>query len=215
MRGGASRRSSCSSLQHDLLPQFILGFLGMPRRYHVYPPEFQMLNVLSTAGRCHSWPGIPPPGLYLACHLQGEARRRHPWGATGLSGKRRPRRPTFNFEQTRSCGRRRTRTTLSWRGTVSEHSATSRTNSTMPSQQYEASTLGMWAFLITEIMFSAPVRGVSSSTSSARLGVCRGQPAPRPDLRHGQHRGSPRSSLTHGSRRAQRPAGDREDKCCS
>ena len=31
-------------------PQFILGYLGMPRRYHAYPPEFQVLNVLSTAG---------------------------------------------------------------------------------------------------------------------------------------------------------------------
>ena len=32
------------------VPQFILGYLGMPRRYHVYPPEFQVLNVLSSAG---------------------------------------------------------------------------------------------------------------------------------------------------------------------
>ncbi|MEW6272680.1 MAG: cbb3-type cytochrome c oxidase subunit I, partial [Thermodesulfobacteriota bacterium] len=31
-------------------PQFLLGYLGMPRRYHVYPDEFQVLNVLSTAG---------------------------------------------------------------------------------------------------------------------------------------------------------------------
>ena len=31
-------------------PQFIVGYLGMPRRYHVYPPEFQVLNVMSTAG---------------------------------------------------------------------------------------------------------------------------------------------------------------------
>src|SRR5437899_3049159 len=31
-------------------PQFVLGFLGMPRRYHEYPPEFQVLNVMSTAG---------------------------------------------------------------------------------------------------------------------------------------------------------------------
>jgi cytochrome c oxidase subunit 1 len=34
-------------------PQFILGYLGMPRRYHAYPPEFQMLNVMSTAGYGH------------------------------------------------------------------------------------------------------------------------------------------------------------------
>ena len=31
-------------------PQFILGVLGMPRRYHVYPPEFQVWNVMSSAG---------------------------------------------------------------------------------------------------------------------------------------------------------------------
>ena len=31
-------------------PQFIVGYLGMPRRYHAYPPEFQVLNVFSTAG---------------------------------------------------------------------------------------------------------------------------------------------------------------------
>src|SRR5438132_563670 len=28
-------------------PQFILGYIGMPRRYHAYPEEFQGLNVLS------------------------------------------------------------------------------------------------------------------------------------------------------------------------
>src|ERR1043165_4039758 len=31
-------------------PQFVLGYLGMPRRYHAYPPEFQVLNVMSSAG---------------------------------------------------------------------------------------------------------------------------------------------------------------------
>src|SRR6476660_7028810 len=31
-------------------PQFILGYLGMPRRYAAYPEEFQVLNILSTAG---------------------------------------------------------------------------------------------------------------------------------------------------------------------
>ena len=32
-------------------PQFILGYLGMPRRYHAYPAEFQVLNILSTRRR--------------------------------------------------------------------------------------------------------------------------------------------------------------------
>jgi cytochrome c oxidase subunit 1 len=31
-------------------PQFILGYLGMPRRYYEYPARVQVLNVLSTAG---------------------------------------------------------------------------------------------------------------------------------------------------------------------
>src|SRR6202140_75040 len=31
-------------------PQFVLGYLGNPRRYHAYPPEFQVYHVLSTAG---------------------------------------------------------------------------------------------------------------------------------------------------------------------
>src|SRR5579872_3605520 len=30
-------------------PQFILGYLGMPRRYWAYPPEFQTLHVFSSA----------------------------------------------------------------------------------------------------------------------------------------------------------------------
>src|SRR5512146_2731802 len=31
-------------------PQFVLGYLGMPRRYHSYPAEYQVLNVMSSAG---------------------------------------------------------------------------------------------------------------------------------------------------------------------
>ena len=31
-------------------PQFIAGYLGMPRRYHEYPPELQVWNVMSSAG---------------------------------------------------------------------------------------------------------------------------------------------------------------------
>ena len=37
-------------------PQFVLGYLGMPRRYWAYPEEFQVLNVLSTAGASASIP---------------------------------------------------------------------------------------------------------------------------------------------------------------
>ena len=52
------------------LPQFILGYLGMPRRYHAYPPEFQVLNVLSTAGATVLGVGYMLPLLYLAWSLK-------------------------------------------------------------------------------------------------------------------------------------------------
>ncbi len=45
-------------------PQFILGYLGMPRRYHAYPPEFQPWNVMSSDRR-----GRPRRGLSDAARL--------------------------------------------------------------------------------------------------------------------------------------------------
>jgi hypothetical protein len=36
--------------ERGVFPQYILGYLGMPRRYYAYPPEFQVLNVLSSWG---------------------------------------------------------------------------------------------------------------------------------------------------------------------
>src|SRR5215475_5878435 len=46
-------------------PQFILGYLGMPRRYWAYPPEFQVLNVLSSAGASVLAVGFILPLLYF------------------------------------------------------------------------------------------------------------------------------------------------------
>ncbi|MGH9579060.1 MAG: cytochrome c oxidase subunit I, partial [Terriglobales bacterium] len=46
-------------------PQFVLGYLGMPRRYHAYPEEFQVLNVMSTAGASILGLGYLLPMLYL------------------------------------------------------------------------------------------------------------------------------------------------------
>jgi cytochrome c oxidase subunit 1 len=66
-------------------PQFILGYLGMPRRYHVYPPEFQVLNVLSSAGASILAVGYLLPALYFLYSLKfGEAAGANPWKATGL-----------------------------------------------------------------------------------------------------------------------------------
>src|SRR5207237_8565589 len=47
-------------------PQFILGYQGMPRRYAHYPPEFQILNVMSSAGASILGLGYLIPIIYLA-----------------------------------------------------------------------------------------------------------------------------------------------------
>ena len=66
-------------------PQFILGYMGMPRRYHAYPPEFQVLNVLSTAGASILAIGYMLPAMYLLWSLKyGEIAGANPWQATGL-----------------------------------------------------------------------------------------------------------------------------------
>src|SRR5579871_2711070 len=66
-------------------PQFILGTLGMPRRYASYPPEFQILNVFSTAGATVLGVGYLLPVLYLTWSLRyGEIAGDNPWQATGL-----------------------------------------------------------------------------------------------------------------------------------
>src|SRR6186713_3550493 len=66
-------------------PQFILGYMGMPRRYHMYPPEFQVFNVLSTAGATVLAVGYVLPVLYFTYSIfKGQAAGNNPWGATGL-----------------------------------------------------------------------------------------------------------------------------------
>jgi cytochrome c oxidase subunit 1 len=66
-------------------PQFVLGYLGMPRRYHVYPDEFQVLNVLSSAGASILAVGYILPLFYFIHSLfYGKAAGPNPWGATGL-----------------------------------------------------------------------------------------------------------------------------------
>jgi len=66
-------------------PQFILGVLGMPRRYHSYPPEFQVLNVMSTAGASILAIGYLLPFLYLIWSLKyGQIAGANPWRAAGL-----------------------------------------------------------------------------------------------------------------------------------
>jgi cytochrome c oxidase subunit 1 len=66
-------------------PQFILGYLGMPRRYHAYTEEFQVLNVMSSAGASILGVGYLLPMLYFAWSMRyGAAASPNPWGAHGL-----------------------------------------------------------------------------------------------------------------------------------
>jgi len=83
------------------MPQFILGYLGMPRRYHAYPPEWQVLNVLSTAGASILAIGFLLPMLYLIWSLKyGKIAGPNPWQSTGLEWETSSPPPTHNFHQT-------------------------------------------------------------------------------------------------------------------
>jgi cytochrome c oxidase subunit 1 len=69
-------------------PQFILGYTGMPRRYHTYPPEFQVLHVLSSAGASVLAIGYLLPMIYFIWSLKyGKVASANPWGASGLEWK--------------------------------------------------------------------------------------------------------------------------------
>jgi cytochrome c oxidase subunit I len=81
-------------------PQFILGYLGMPRRYHVYPDEFQILHVLSTAGASVLAVGYVIPMIYFVWSLRyGAMAPANPWGATGLEWKTASPPPAHNFDE--------------------------------------------------------------------------------------------------------------------
>jgi cytochrome c oxidase subunit 1 len=82
-------------------PQFIAGYLGQPRRYHAYAPEFQVLNVMSTAGASVLGLGFIIPLIYLLWSLKyGKPAGNNPWGAKGLEWTTASPPPTFNFEET-------------------------------------------------------------------------------------------------------------------
>jgi cytochrome c oxidase subunit 1 len=82
-------------------PQFILGYAGMPRRYATYAPEFQVLNVFSTAGASILAIGYALPFFYLIWSLKrGPIAGPNPWKATGLEWQSTSPPPTFNFDET-------------------------------------------------------------------------------------------------------------------
>jgi cytochrome c oxidase subunit 1 len=79
-------------------PQFILGYLGMPRRYASYPDEFQVLNVISTAGASILAVGLVLPAVYLTWSwFKGPIASNNPWGSKGLEWETTSPPPTENF----------------------------------------------------------------------------------------------------------------------
>lgn len=82
-------------------PQFILGYLGMPRRYASYPEEMQVLNIFSTAGASVLGLGLTLPVVYLTHSLiWGKKAEANPWMLPGLEWRIPSPPPTENFEST-------------------------------------------------------------------------------------------------------------------
>jgi cytochrome c oxidase subunit 1 len=82
-------------------PQFILGYLGMPRRYYSYAPDLQAWNVLSSAGASILAIAYLMPLFYLGWSLLWGARASaNPWRATGLEWRTSSPPPEHNFERT-------------------------------------------------------------------------------------------------------------------
>jgi cytochrome c oxidase subunit 1 len=82
-------------------PQFLLGYLGMPRRYYTYPEDFQVLNVMSSAGATVLGVGYLIPMIYLLWSIRyGERADDNPWDAVGLEWQTPSPPPTLNFDDT-------------------------------------------------------------------------------------------------------------------
>jgi cytochrome c oxidase subunit 1 len=83
------------------LPQFILGYQGMPRRYHVYPPEMQVLNVMSSAGATILALGYVIPVIYFIWSMRyGPRASDNPWGSASLEWRTSSPPPPHNFPAT-------------------------------------------------------------------------------------------------------------------
>lgn len=82
-------------------PQFMMGYLGMPRRYHNYAPEFQIYHILSTAGASILGIGYLLPVVYLTWSLRyGKIAGPNPWNASGLEWQSPSPPPVHNFIDT-------------------------------------------------------------------------------------------------------------------
>jgi cytochrome c oxidase subunit 1 len=82
-------------------PQFILGYVGMPARYHAYPAEFQTLHVASTFGGFVIGLGCVLPAICFAWSLFfGRVASSNPWSASGLEWETASPPSICNFDET-------------------------------------------------------------------------------------------------------------------
>ena len=82
-------------------PMFWMGWLGMPRRYAAYPPDFQLYHILSSAGASILGIGYLMPMIYFAWSLRhGRKASANPWRATGLEWQTSSPPPKHNFKET-------------------------------------------------------------------------------------------------------------------
>ena len=80
------------------LPQFVMGWQGMPRRYHIYPEVFQVWHVISSFGALILAVAYLFPLAYLTWSLKFGARAPdNPWQATGLEWQTPSPPPKENF----------------------------------------------------------------------------------------------------------------------
>ncbi|HWD37600.1 MAG TPA: cbb3-type cytochrome c oxidase subunit I [Fimbriimonas sp.] len=83
-------------------PQFIVGWMGMPRRYHYYyfAPEYQPYHIMSSLGASVLALGLTLPAFYLTYSLfKGKKASANPWGAHGLEWTVPSPPPTTNFTE--------------------------------------------------------------------------------------------------------------------
>ena len=86
-------------------PQYLLGYEGMPRRYATYLPQYQLLNILSSAGASILAVGYLLPVLYLLWSLRsGAAAGNNPWNARGLEWQTSSPPPKENFSKPPAVG---------------------------------------------------------------------------------------------------------------
>jgi cytochrome c oxidase subunit 1 len=86
-------------------PQFIMGSLGMPRRYASYPAKFQVYHRTSTAGAYLTGLGFVVAGLNLLHSLRrGRPAPANPWGGNTLEWRTPAPPPHDNFKEPQVAG---------------------------------------------------------------------------------------------------------------